>query len=119
MKTSFFAAFVGAWYIKPRIGRFDHGTEPLPISDGVAAITGCFTLWWGWIAFNSGSSFGMTGGKWDLAARAAVGTTMASIASGFTGMMFSMVKHKGVVNVFEVLNSILAGLGKSKLLRKV
>jgi ammonia channel protein AmtB len=105
---------VAAWYIKPRIGRYDKGTEPLPMSDGVTTITGLFILWWGWISFNSGSSFGLNGGKWEFAARAGVGTTLASIASGFTALIFSMVKHKGKVSVLEVVNGVLAGLGKTK-----
>ena len=108
------AGLVGACYIKPRIGRFDKGPKPPPLSDGVATLSGVFMLWWGWLAFNSGSSFGVTGGKWQLAARAGVATVMASITSGFTGIIYSLLKHKGKVDVGEVANGILAGLGKQK-----
>lgn len=82
------------------------------MSDGVTAITGLFILWWGWIGFNSGSSFGVTDGKWEFAARAGAGTVLASISSGLTGIIFSMIKHKGKVDVFEVITGVLSGLGK-------
>lgn len=72
---------------------------------------GMFILWWGWIGFNSGSSYGITGGKWELAARAGAGTTLASMSSGMTSIIFSLIKHNGKVDVFEVISGILSGLG--------
>jgi Amt family ammonium transporter len=42
---------------------------------------GLFMLWWGWIGFNCGSSFGITDGKWLVATRAGV-TTINSTAGG-------------------------------------
>jgi hypothetical protein len=86
------------------------------MSDGVTTVTGLFILWWGWISFPSGSFFGLNSGKWEFAARAGVGTTLASIASGFTALMFSMAKHKGKVSVLEVVNGVLAGLGEERIL---
>lgn len=75
------------------------------------ACMGLFILWWGWIAFNAGSSYGVTGGKWDYSARAGVGTTIATMSAGAFSILFSMFKNKGKVDVFEVISGVLASLG--------
>lgn len=73
---------------------------------------GLFILWWGWIGFNSGSSYGLTDGKWEAAARAGAGTTLATMAGGVTSILFSLIKHKGIVDVFEVVSGIISALGR-------
>ena len=32
-------------------------------------ILGLFMLWWGWLSFNAGSTFGISGNKWRLSAK--------------------------------------------------
>lgn len=108
------AALTAAWFIGPRIGRYDNGRKPLPMGNPMSACMGCFILWWGWIGFNAGSSFGVANGKWEIAARAGVGTTLATMGAGVFSVLFSMWKHKGKVDVFEVISGILASLGKLK-----
>lgn len=71
-----------------------------------------FILWWAWIGFNAGSSYGITGGKWEMAARAGAGTTLATMSGGLTSIIFSLLKHKGKVDVFEVVSGILSALGE-------
>lgn len=56
----------------PRLGRYSEGIDPLPLGNPVNAVMGLFVLWWGWLAFNSGSTYGVSGAKWAYAARAAV-----------------------------------------------
>lgn len=82
------------------------------MSDGVITVTGLFTVWWGWLAFNSGSSYGITGDRWAMAARAGTSTLFASISSGFVAIIFSMIKHKGKVSVLEVVSGCVTGLGR-------
>lgn len=106
------AALTAAWFIGPRIGRYDKGPKSLPMGNPMSACMGLFILWWGWIGFNAGSSYGITGGKWDYAARAGVGTTVATMAAGVFSILYSMYKNKGKVDVFEVISGILASLGK-------
>lgn len=77
------------------------------------ACMGLFILWWGWIGFNAGSTYGITGGKWQYAARAGVGTTLATMAAGVFSILYSMYKNKGKVDVFEVISGILASLGET------
>lgn len=48
---------------------------------------GLFVLWWGWLAFNSGSTYGVSGAKWQYAARAAVQTMMGSFGGGIFSLL--------------------------------
>jgi len=98
-------------FVGPRIGRYDKGTKSLPMGNPMNACMGLFILWWGWIGFNAGSSYGITNGKWHLAARAGVGTTLATMGAGCFSIIYSMLKNKGKVDVFEVISGILASLG--------
>jgi ammonia channel protein AmtB len=45
----------------PRLGRYANGLDPLPLGNPVNACMGLFVLWWGWLAFNSGSTYGISG----------------------------------------------------------
>lgn len=93
----------------PRLGRYDNGFDPLPLGSPVNAILGLFVLWWGWLAFNSGSTYGITGDKWQFAARAAVCTVMASIGGGLVGLLFSLTNPKGI-DILSQINGILGSL---------
>lgn len=73
-------------------------------------------LWWGWLGFNSGSAYGLADGKWESAARAAACTIVATMAAGMTSIIFSLIKHKGKVDVFGVTGGIVSSLGKMLLL---
>jgi ammonium transporter, Amt family len=72
-------------------------------------------LWWGWLAFNCGCSYGVTGGKWHYAARAGVGTALATWGAGTFGIFYSMCLHKGKVDVFEVVSGIISALSEKNL----
>ena len=47
------SAFVAAWLLGPRLGRWDLDGAP-PMGSPTNALVGLFMLWWGWLAFNSG-----------------------------------------------------------------
>lgn len=72
-----------------------------------------FILWWSWIAFNCGCSYGITGGKWHYAARAGVGTAVATWGAGTFGIAYSSFLHKGKIDVFEVISGIICAMGKT------
>lgn len=61
--------------LKPRSGRFENDNEDAEEVDSsemgapATALLGLFMLWWGWLALNCGSTFGVTDGKWKIAAR--------------------------------------------------
>ena len=40
-----------------RLGRWDIEGDP-PMGSPTNAVIGLFMLWWGWLAFNAGSTFG-------------------------------------------------------------
>lgn len=77
-------AFAAAAILGPRLGRYANGRAPLPLGNPVNVCMGLFVLWWGWLAFNSGSTYGVSGSKWHYAARAAVMTMMSSFGGGFS-----------------------------------
>lgn len=105
-------AFSAAWFIGPRLNRYDNGTDPIPPKNPMAICIALFILWSGWIGFNAGSSYGVTNGKWEFAARAGAGTTLASMSAGTTGVFLSLAKHKGKIDIFEVVSSVISGLGE-------
>ncbi|KAJ0170283.1 hypothetical protein K1T71_014211 [Dendrolimus kikuchii] len=104
------SAFASALMLGPRLGRYAKGYGPLPLGNPVNAVMGTFVLWWGWLAFNSGSTYGVSGAKWQYAARAAVMTMMGSFGGGCFGILFTMIKNKGKAEVMELINSILGAL---------
>lgn len=61
------------------------------------------------MAFNSGSTYGLTNGRWKYAARAAVSTIMGSIGGGIVGLGFSLNNSKGV-DIINQINGILGAL---------
>ncbi|XP_045457669.1 putative ammonium transporter 2 [Melitaea cinxia] len=104
------SAFASALMLGPRLGRYARGTAPLPLGNPVNVVMGTFVLWWGWLAFNSGSTYGVSGAKWQYAARAAVMTMMGSFGGGCFGLFFTLIKNKGRADVMDLVNSILGSL---------
>ena len=62
------SGLVATLMLKPRIGRFD-GSLPKQMASPTNVLLGTFMLWWGWLGFNCGSTFGISGMKWKLASR--------------------------------------------------
>ncbi|ESO88328.1 hypothetical protein LOTGIDRAFT_93771, partial [Lottia gigantea] len=102
-------ALIAAVMLKPRYGRFD-SKQQLKSSSPVNSLLGLFILWWGWLGFNCGSTFGISGGKWKLAAKAAATTIMASCGGGITSFIISYLFHNKKVNVRIITNGILGSL---------
>lgn len=76
----------------------------------VNACMGLFVLWWGWLAFNSGSTYGVSGAKWQYAARAAVMTMMGSFGGGSFATIYSLYLCDGKVDIVHLINGILGSL---------
>ncbi|XP_025829067.1 putative ammonium transporter 3 [Agrilus planipennis] len=105
-----FSAYASALMLGPRTNRYTSGNSPLPMGTPVNAVLGLFVLWWGWLAFNSGSTYGFTGEKYSYAARAAVMTIMASFGGGCTSLIYSIIRLKGNTDPLDVINGILGSL---------
>ena len=63
------SGLVATLMLKPRTGRFDADAPPKHMASPTNVLLGTFMLWWGWLGFNCGSTFGISGMKWKLASR--------------------------------------------------
>jgi ammonia channel protein AmtB len=66
------SGLVATIFLKPRTGTFktNPGVENTKqMASPTNVLLGTFMLWWGWLGFNCGSTFGISGEKWKLAAR--------------------------------------------------
>jgi len=104
---------VATLFLGPRLGRFD-GTKPIsdffPSSPSSQCL-GLLVLWWGWIGFNCGSSFGITDDRWVVAIRCAVTTINATVGGGISSIIYTLWRTKGkLVNPEHLINGILGSL---------
>ncbi|WP_063710527.1 ammonium transporter [Acaryochloris marina] len=102
------AAFVGAAFLGPRLGRYSQtGATAMPGHNMSIATLGCLILWLGWFGFNPGSTMGVG----DGAAIAHVALT-TNIAAAFGGVAatFTAWFYLGKPDLSMVINGILAGL---------
>jgi len=102
---------VAILFVGPRRGRFD-GTRPgsdFEESSPTSMLFGLFMLWWGWIGFNCGSTFGITDDKWLVAARAGVNTINCSAAGGIVAMIYSKIRSRKY-RPTDIVNGILGSL---------
>jgi Amt family ammonium transporter len=104
------SGMVAAVMLGPRKGRYDKGTAPLPLGNGTNCMVGMFMLWWGWLGFNCGSTFGISGGKWILAAKTAVTTINGSMGGGFVAIAYTYIMDHGKYDVSKIVNGILGSL---------
>eukprot|EP01026_Neomeris_dumetosa_P048177 TRINITY_DN415_c0_g1_i5.p1 TRINITY_DN415_c0_g1~~TRINITY_DN415_c0_g1_i5.p1 ORF type:complete len:472 (-),score=83.06 TRINITY_DN415_c0_g1_i5:329-1744(-) len=90
--TGGFAGMWGAFFVGPRIGRFDAEGNPQPIPGHNASLTilGVFILWFGWFGFNPGSTLGLSGVALT-ASRCAVTTTLCAASATITTLVILMV----------------------------
>lgn len=105
-------AFVGAWILGPRIGKYnaDGSANAIPGHSIVLACLGVFILWMGWFGFNGGSTVSMTGDDTlESVSHIMMTTNMAAAAASITAMTVTWFKY-GKPDVSMTLNGGLAGL---------
>ncbi|KAK6759948.1 hypothetical protein RB195_021481 [Necator americanus] len=102
------SGMIATIYLKPRQKRFGKMGKKR-MSNPTNAILGTFMLWWGWLAFNTGSTYGVSHRKWYLAARSAVGTIMASTGGGVTSLLISRFVTRRI-EVDMLIDGMLASL---------
>jgi Amt family ammonium transporter len=101
------AAFVIAWILGPRKGRYtEDGVNVFAPSNIPLASSGVFILWFGWFGFNAGST--LSAGDAALSA-IALNTMLAAAAGGASSMLFTMFKF-GKTDPSMVMNGALSGL---------
>jgi Amt family ammonium transporter len=103
------AAFVGAWTLGPRIGKFDENGKPLPIPGHslMLGALGVFILWFGWYGFNGGSTLAAVDQDF---ATVCVTTTLAASAGALAAMFTAWARKDGRPDPGMTLNGALAGL---------
>jgi len=101
------AALMGAFFLGPRIGKYDKDGKPRAIPGHNIAFTiiGVFILWFGWFGFNPGSELAAD----NVVVRAGV-TTMLAAAAGGVAACAVMWAKVGFFDVAMTGNGILAGL---------
>ncbi len=100
------SAFIGAWLLGPRLGKYNTDGTPnaIPGHNVVIGALGCFILWFGWYGFNGAAA---TSGP-QLASIFATTTNAPAVAT-VTCMIFTWIKY-GKPDVSMCLNASLAGL---------
>ncbi len=103
-----FAAFALAKVLGPRKGRFnsDGSVNVFAPSNIPLASAGAFILWFGWFAFNAGST--LDASNTSLAPIAL--NTMLAGASGGTAALFMTMKKFGKADPSMTINGVLSGL---------
>ncbi|HEY5562029.1 MAG TPA: ammonium transporter [Clostridiaceae bacterium] len=101
-------ALAGAIVLGPRIGKYRKDGTPvaIPGHDIPMAVIGTIILFFGWFAFNAGST--MNGGDFRLAV-VATNTMLAGAAGGLVGMMYVWLRF-GKPDPSMTINGALAGL---------
>ena len=100
-------AFMGAWVLGPRIGKYVKGeVRAIPGHNLPMALLGCFILAFGWFGFNAGSTLAGT----DLRISVVATNTMLASASGaFLAFLVTWRKY-GRPDPSMSANGMLAGL---------
>ncbi|XP_054158887.1 putative ammonium transporter 3 [Oppia nitens] len=105
------SSIVAAILLGPRIGRFGaNSSGDIPMGNPTNCLMGLFMLWWGWLGFSAGSTFGITGDKWKFSSRASVTTILASMGGGSVGMVLSYWLKHGLQDITMLMDSILGSL---------
>ena len=105
--TGGIAAFMGALFLGPRIGRYDENGNPraIPGHNIPFATLGVFILWLGWFGFNPGSELVAD----EFVSGIAVNTMLAAAAGGLvTAVTIWLVAGKP--DLAMIGNGVLAGL---------
>ena len=105
--TGGIAAFMGALFLGPRIGRYAEDGTPraIPGHNIPFAILGVFILWVGWFGFNPGSELLAD----EFVSTIAVNTMLAAAAGGLlTAITITLVSGKP--DLAMIGNGVLAGL---------
>ncbi len=105
--TGGIAAFMGALFLGPRIGRYDENgkVRAIPGHSIPFAILGVFILWVGWFGFNPGSELLAD----EFVSTIALNTMLAAAAGGlFTAITITL--KTGKPDLAMIGNGVLAGL---------
>ena len=103
------AALVGAYMLKPRIGKYDSSgkAKTIPGHNMIMGALGVFILWFGWFGFNPGST--LSGMAFEDISHIFMTTNLSAAMAATSAMLFTWIKW-GRPDVGMTLNGALAGL---------
>ena len=108
-------ALVGAYLLGPRIGRFNEdgsrGTI-LPVYNTLLVSRGFLTIWWGWIGFNCGSTFGSQGIKGTVACRVGAVTVVSACGGGLVTLVKVLYPEQIMKAYFEKTDDDILSTGR-------
>ncbi|OGI08160.1 MAG: ammonium transporter [Candidatus Margulisbacteria bacterium GWF2_35_9] len=107
--TGGWAAFIGAYLLGARIGKFnkDKSANAIVGHNIPLASLGVFILWFGWFGFNAGST--LSGMDFNTIGLVAINTNLAAAAGAFITMIIVWVLY-GKPDLSMIMNGALAGL---------
>ncbi|HSU89183.1 MAG TPA: ammonium transporter, partial [Terriglobia bacterium] len=102
-------AFVGAWMIGPRLGKYkkDGTANAIPAHSIPMAMIGTFILAFGWFGFNPGSTLAATDLRISVVA---VNTMLAGATGAFAATLWMWLIRTGKPDPSMMCNGMLAGL---------
>jgi ammonium transporter len=107
--------FIAVLFVGARTGYFNNRKKRNRIdfapTSASSTLFGLFMLWWGWIGFNCGSTFGITGIKWTVASRAGITTINSTAGGGIVSLLYTLIRTNGKqIRVRYLVNGILGSL---------
>ncbi|MFC1616628.1 ammonium transporter [Candidatus Margulisiibacteriota bacterium] len=107
--TGGWAAFIGAYLLGARIGKYnkDGSANAIMGHNIPLASLGVFILWFGWFGFNAGST--LSGMDFNTIALVAINTNLAAAAGALVAMILVWFKF-GKPDLSMIMNGALAGL---------
>lgn len=105
------AAFIGAFILGPRIGKYhkDGRARAIPGHSLTLGALGVFVLWFCWFGFNGASTVSMEGDAIVSAGKIFITTNLAAAVATVTVMLITWIRYKKP-DVSMTLNGSLAGL---------
>jgi len=109
------AALAGTLLLRPRNGRWTKDPRFFSMASPTNVVLGTFFLWWGWIGFNCGSQFAISGNNWRTVGRVAVVTMNGAMGGGIAAVVLNLTLHifkwrKYILDIGEFTAGILGGL---------
>jgi len=105
-------ALLGAWFLGPRIGKYnkDGSANAIRGHNLTIATLGVFILWFGWFGFNGGSTLAISDyAMGELAGQIIINTCLAAAFGTIAAMCYTWIKF-GHPDLTYTLNGCLAGL---------
>ncbi|XP_048589128.1 putative ammonium transporter 3 isoform X2 [Nematostella vectensis] len=103
------SGLVATLILKPRHGKFDPKCPAKQMASPTNVLLGTFMLWWGWLGFNCGSTFGISGAKWKLASSYLMHKKQLNIHVFVTGILGGLVSITAICSVARPWEALVIG----------